>query len=368
MQHPLFLTMKRKSFSIFLSLILLASQISFLSSCDSVYKKQKFSEYYFDYFDTVTTITAYMESEEEFKTVCEEIKSQLNTYHKLYDIYFRYDGVNNLCVINDVTDGQHNVVKVDKKIIDLLLFSKEMYNLTGGKINVAMGSVLSIWHDYRSSGISEPENAELPKIEDLQEANKHTDFNNVIIDEKNSTVFLSDPLMSLDVGAIAKGYAVEQIADYLIEKGYTDILLNVGGNVRTIGMGKNNEPWNVGIENPDLEKQEETPHIEYLKMTDMSLVTSGSYQRFYEVNGKSYHHIIDPVTLFPGEKYLSVSVLTEDSGLADALSTSLFLLDIKEGKKLIASLENTEAMWVKPDGEIEYSSGFESFTFEYKKQ
>ena len=359
--------MKRKSFSIFLVLILLASQLSFFSSCDSVNKKQKFSEYYFDYFDTVTTITGYTETEEEFRSICEEIKTELECYHKLYNIYLRYDGINNICVINDVTDGKHNVVTVDKKIIDLLLYSKEMYALTNGKINVAMGSVLSIWHKYRNWGLDDPANAELPPIEKLEEAKKHTDFSKVEIDEKNNTVFLSDPKMTLDVGAIAKGYAVERIAEYLINKGVTDFLLNIGGNVRTIGMGKDNEPWKVGIENPDTSKQEEIPHIEYLKLTDMSLVTSGCYQRFYEVNGKNYHHIIDPETLLPGQKYLSVSVLTKDSGLGDALSTSLFLMDIEEGKKLVSSLEDTEAMWVMPDGEQVYSEGFKAFTFEYKK-
>ena len=359
--------MKRKSFSIFFILILLASQLSFFTSCNTEKEKKKFSEYYFDYFDTVTTITGYTETEEEFKNICEEIKAELDIYHKLYNIYFRYEGMNNLCVINELSDGKHNVVKVDRKIIDLLLYSKKMYDLTDGKINVAMGSVLSIWHKYRSLGLSDPVTAELPPLALLEEANKHTDFSKVIIDEENSTVFISDPQMSLDVGAIAKGYAVERIAEHLMNKGITDFLLNIGGNVRTIGMGKNNEPWKVGIENPDLKKQEEIPHIEYLKLSDMSLVTSGSYQRFYEVDGKSYHHIIDPETLYPAVKYLSVSVLTEDSGLGDALSTSLFLMDIEEGKRLITSLENTEAMWVMPDGKINYSENFENYTFEYKK-
>ena len=359
--------MKRKSFSIFLILILLASQISFLSSCNSVNQKQKFSEYYFNYFDTVTTITGYTETEEEFKSICEEIKTELEYYHKLYNIYLRYDGINNICVINDVTDGKHNVVTVDKKIIDLLLYSKEMYTLTNGKINVAMGSVLSIWHKYRNLGLNDPANAELPPIEKLEEAKKHTDFNKVEIDDENNTVFLSDPEMTLDVGAIAKGYAVERIAEYLINKGVTDFLINIGGNVRTIGMGKDNEPWKVGIENPDTEKQEEIPHIEYLKLSDMSLVTSGCYQRFYEVNGKNYHHIIDPKTLLPGERYLSVSVLTKDSGLGDALSTSLFLMSVEDGKKIVESLETVEVMWVMPDGEQIYTDGFKNYTFEYKK-
>ena len=363
---PRFLSMKRKLFSLFLVFILLASQITCFSSCNTAKEKQKFSEYYFEFFDTVTTITGYTETEEEFKSICEEIKAELSEYHKLYNIYLRYNNINNICVINDVSEGKHNVVKVDRKIIDLLLYSKELYSLTNGKINVAMGSVLSVWHKYRESGLSEPQNAVLPSLEELEEANKHTDLNKIVIDEENNTVFLSDPEMTLDVGAIAKGYAVERIAEFLIKKGVTDFLLNVGGNVRTIGMGKNNEPWNVGIENPDIEMQEEKPHIEYLKMSDLSLVTSGSYQRFYEVDGKSYHHIIDPETLFPGDKYLSVSVLTKDSGLGDALSTSLFLLDIDDGKKLVESLENVEVMWVLPDGEQVYSDGFENYTFDYK--
>ncbi len=327
-------------------------------------EREKFSEYYFD---TVTTITGYAQTEDEFKKICEEIKTELNEYHKLYNIYYRYNGVNNIRVINELTDGKHNVVKVDKRVLDLLLYSKEMYTLTNGRINVAMGSVLSIWHNYRNEGLDDPANAELPPLELLQEAKKHTDINNVIIDEKNSTVFLSDPKMTLDVGAIAKGYAVERIAEFLINKGITDFLLNVGGNVRTIGMGKDNEPWKVGIENPNTQMQEEKPHIEYLKMSDLSLVTSGCYQRFYEVEGKSYHHIIDPETLYPGERYLSVSVLTADSGLGDALSTSLFLMNIEEGKKLVDSLENVEAMWVMPSGEQVYSNGFKAYTFEYKQ-
>lgn len=360
--------MKRKSFSIFLSVILLASQLSFFTSCNIVKEKQKFSEYYFDYFDTVTTITGYTETEEEFKSICEEIKTELNNYHKLYNIYFRYEGMNNICVINELIDGKHNVVKVDEKIIDLLLYSKEMYTQTNGKINVAMGSVLSIWHKYRNLGLSDPANAELPPHNLLEEAMKHTDINNLEIDEENNTVFLSDPEMTLDVGAIAKGYAVERIAEYLINKGVSDFLLNIGGNVRTIGMGKNNEPWKVGIENPDIEKQEEIPHIEYLKLSDMSLVTSGCYQRFYEVNGKNYHHIIDPETLLPGNKYLSVSVLTTDSGLGDALSTSLFLMSIEDGKKIVESLENVEVMWVMPDGEQIYTDGFKNYTFEYENK
>lgn len=352
----------KKFISVILTFTFIASQIVLLSSC-SVKEKSKFSANYFDYFDTVTTVIGYCDSQEEFNAICEDIKMEFSEYHKLYNIYYTFENVNNICVINKLENGKHNIVTVDEKIIDLLLYAKEMYSLTDGKLNIAMGSVLSIWHEYRNSGMSSPGEAKLPPEVKLKEASNHTDFNNVIIDEINNTVFLSDPEMTLDVGAIAKGYAVERVAQYLIDKGITDFLLNVGGNVRAIGNGKDGKPWKVGVENPDLNKQSEIPHIAYLELSGMSLVTSGSYQRFYKVDGKNYHHIIDPDTLYPGEKYMSVSVLTENSGLGDALSTSLFLMDYEEGKKLIESLENVEAMWVMPDGEQKYSEGFKNYTF-----
>ena len=354
----------KKTVSIMLVIVLVVLQVLSFASCKAS-EKTKYSTYYFDYFDTATTIIGYTETKEEFDAVCGEITTLLNEYHRLFTIYNRYENLNNLVTINDVTDGEHQVVKVDKKIIDMLVFAKEMYKKTDGKVNIAMGSVLSIWHIYRNEGISDPSIAQLPPMDKLKEASKHTDINDLIIDEENNTVYIKDPRMKLDVGAIAKGYAVEKIAEYLIDKGITDFLLNVGGNIRTIGYaGAEDSPWKVGIENPDTEN-EEKPYIEFLKVSGESIVTSGSYQRFYVVNGENYHHIIDPETLLPGDKYKSVSVLTNDSGLGDAYSTALFLMDYKEGLNLVEETEGIEAMWVMPDGEQRYSSGFEDYTFEY---
>ena len=241
-----------------------------------------------------------------------------------------------------------------------------MYEKTDGNVNVAMGSVLKIWHVYRNQGLDNPVKAELPPMGELKEASNHTNIDDLIIDAENNTVYLADPLMSLDVGAVAKGFAVEQIAKYLEDKGITGYILNVGGNVRTIGMA-DKDKWKVGIENPDL-YNEEKPYIEYLKLSGESVVTSGSYQRFYVVDSESYHHIIDPETLMPGTKYRSVSVITEDSGLGDAMSTALFIMDYEEGKKIVEKTENLEVMWVLPDGTQLYSSGFEAYTFEYIPQ
>ncbi len=355
----------KKTIAVILAMITVVMQVFCLSSCHSKITKTKYNANYFDYFDTVTVITGYTETKEEFDGICTEIETLLKEYHQLFTIYNRYDGVNNLVTINDVKDGKHNVVTVDKKIIDMLLFAKDMYNKTDGNVNIAMGSVLKIWHVYRNDGLDEPWNAQLPKKEKLEEAAKHTDINNLIIDEDNKTAFISDPKMFLDVGAIAKGYAVEKVAQYLEEKGITSFIINVGGNVRTVGLNGENEPFKVGIENPDTENKEK-PYIEYLKLESKAVVTSGCYQRFYTVNGVNYHHIIDPETLMPGENFMSVSVIADDSGLGDAFSTALFLMDIDEGKKLVEETDGVEAMWVLPDGKIVYSDGFEGYTFEYE--
>lgn len=353
---------KMRFAALLLALLLFCS----MAACKKQSGKAKYSAYYFDYFDTVTTVVGYADSKDEFDRVCASITAQLEEYHRLYTIYNRYEGLHNLYTVNETEDGVHNVVQVDEKIMDLLLYAKEIYTLTGGKTNIAMGSVLSIWHEYREAGMYDPAGAELPPMDALRAAAEHTDIEQMILDTENNTVFLADPEMRLDVGAIAKGYAVEMVAQQLTVDGIEGYILNVGGNVRAIGTAESGEPWSVGIENPDTEDTE-TPYIAYLHLSDAAVVTSGSYQRYYVVDGKSYHHIIDPETLLPGEKYLAVSVLCRDSALGDALSTALFLMDLDEGHALVESTPDVEAMWTLPGGEQKYSSGFEAYTFAMEK-
>ena len=328
-----------------------------LSSCAAKPQKKKFSSHSFDYFDTAAIITGYENSQEEFDAVANDILSQLEEYHKLYSIYDRFQGVNNLCTINELTDGVHKTVTVDRKIIDMLLYSKEMYEATGGMLNVAMGSVLSLWHSYRTLGRDNPMDASLPPMDKLKAAAEHTDIDNMIIDEVNCTVTLLDPKMKLDVGAVAKGYATERIASYLEEKGITGYVLNIGGNVCTIGSKPDGNPWVVGIE----DGTGANDYAAYLQLNGQSVVTSGSYQRYYTVDGKRYHHIIHPKTLFPSEGYLSVSIICSDSALGDCLSTALFCMPLEDGRNLVESLSGVEAMWIKDDGEKIVSSGFNTY-------
>ena len=328
-----------------------------LCSCSNFEKTEKFTEYSFDYFDTVTTIVGYETDKQKFDENCVKIKKQLEEYHKLFDIYTKYENINNLAVIN----ASKEPLKVDKKIIDMLSFSKQMYFETNSHVNIAMGSVLKIWHQYRTEGINDPVNAKLPDMNALKIANEHTNIENLVINENENTVQLKDADMSLDVGAIAKGYAVEQTALFMEENGIEGYLLNVGGNIRIVGKRQDGKKWKIGIENPNT-NDEENPYAEYLELEGMSLVTSGSYQRFYVVDGKNYHHIIDGKTLMPAEHFASVSVLSKSSAVADALSTALFSMDFEKGRELIDNTENTEALWIFPDGQKMYSSNFKNYT------
>ncbi len=317
----------------------------------------QFKKTYIDYFDTASVIVGFDVSEEAFLEKCAVVEEKLAHFHKLYDIYNKYEGVNNIYVLN--REAAASPVLVDEDIIKLFEFCQEMYDLTDGKTNYAMGSVLSIWHNYREIGMNEPADAEVPPMEKLEAAAQHCDPANVIIDKENSTVFFADPDLKIDVGAIGKGYATEIIAQTLEEMGVNNYTLNIGGNIRTIGPKGDGNPWVAGIQNPDMSSAQQ--FIVRVAFSDLSLVTSGSYQRYYYVGQDKYHHIIDPETLFPKDTFASVSIFTDHSGLADAVSTACFNISLEEGMALIESIENTEAMWVEPDGTVHYSSGFENF-------
>lgn len=144
-----------------------------------------------------------------------------------------------------------------------------------------------------------------------------------------------DEDMSLDVGAIAKGYATKCLAEKLKEAGVTSALLSLGGNVETIGTKADGKPWRVGVQNPDTSAAKAYLHV--LKLTDTCLVTSGTYQRYYEVDGVRYHHIIDQDTLMPENTYDSVTILCNDSARADALSTAVFNMDPETGMAFCGS-------------------------------
>lgn len=323
----------------------------FLTGCasDNVeVKRKQYTATFLDLFDTVTSITGYADSEEEFQEKAQEIHDSLQIYHQLFDIYHDYEGVANLKTVND--QAGIAPVKVENILIRFLKDCKTYYETTGGRVNVAMGSVLALWHDARSRGRDDPANARLPEDDKLKEADKHTDINALVIDEGASTVYIADPQMSLDVGAIAKGWAANEVSENAPE----GLLISVGGNVCATGAkDEKGTPWVVGIQNPD----DPEKYLHTIEVTDECVVTSGDYQRTYMVDGKLYHHIIDPETLYPGTYWRSVTIVCKDSGAADALSTALFIMSKEEGQALLDKYD-AEALWVDRNGDIQYSPGF----------
>ena len=330
--------------ALFLSLLLLSG----CARLPQIPGKKQYTATFLELFDTVTTVVGQAQSKEAFEKDAYAIRDALKEYHQLFDIYEEYPGITNLKTVNDRAGTAP--VTVDPRIIELLLDCKAYYRATNGRVNVAMGSVLRLWHEAREAGINDPQNAALPDQEALEEAAKHTDMEKLIIDEAASTVYLADPEMRLDVGAIAKGWATQKVA----QSAPRGLLLSVGGNVCATGAKDDvGTPWVVGIQNPDGGED----YLHTLAITGGCVVTSGDYQRAYLVAGKVYHHIIDPDTRYPSDYWRSVTVVCQDSGLADALSTALFVLPREAGQALLDQW-NAEAMWVDAAGNRFYSPGF----------
>ena len=308
---------------------------------------------YFNWFNTVTTIYSYAgDPAEQFDQCSAGISGILTEYHQLFDIYNEYSGINNLCTVNKNAGGE--AVSVDPKLIDFLLYARELYELTQGEMNIMMGSVLTLWHDCRTQAGEDPSSARLPDESALKAAADHTDFSALEIDEQNCTVRISDPLARIDVGALGKGYAAEKAAEYLENLGKKHYVLDVGGNIRVIDGKTETDGFKTAIKDPF---DHDSKYAAVLEIRDTACVTSGIYERFYNVGGKQYHHIIDKDTLYPAEYFASVSIITRNSGLADALSTALFCMPYEDGLELVGRLEGVEVIWIDLDGNMKYTDG-----------
>lgn len=308
---------------------------------------------YFDLFDTVITLTAYAD-EELFLRINSEAKAEFERLNRLFDIYNEYEGINNLATVNRMA-GEY--VEVEEDIVRLLEKGIEYERLTSGSVNIAMGAVLSLWHDCRVKAEEDPENARIPTGANLGEASLHCDINGVVIDRERGAVKLCDEEMSLDVGAIAKGYAADSAAEKLKAYG-VPFLLNCGGAVLAYGTKPGDKPWEAGLDDPSGDG-----FTAIAILSDSAISTSGSYLRKFTAEGIEYGHIIDPVSMMPASMIESVTVEVTGEGMAcfaDALSTACFILGAERGSALIDSIEEAEALFVLKDGSIITTDGFPS--------
>ena len=306
----------------------------------------KFSTEFFGTFDTIVTFTAFAKDEGDFERYADIVRGEMGRLHELFDIYNDYDGLNNVKTINDLAGVAP--VEADSSILELVEFGIDAYDKTDGTVDIALGPVLSIWHEYRERALADSAGAAVPSVEELRAASSHVSVRDIMIDRERSTVMLKYKDMRLDVGAIAKGYAVRRAVDRVRESGLESGIINAGGNVAVIGKpADGRDAWNIGVRMPNDGDAAKIADVIYL--SDGAAVTSGNDQRYFIAGGRRYHHIIDPKTLFPAEKVKAVTVIHKDSAIADMLSTAAFILPVEEARALIGKY-GADALWLMTDG------------------
>ena len=340
--------MRHRSAKLLALLLCILLACSVLGGCAQA-EPQKYSTSFFDVFDTVTTIIGYADSQETFDRVVGEARQQFVRYHQVFDGYNAYDGVHNLYYVNQ--NAASGPVPAEPELMTLLAWIRDLQPSLEGRVNVAMGAVLRLWHDAREAGVALPDEAA------LREAVGHVDMSQVILDEKAGTVYFADPELSLDLGAVAKGYTAERVAQWMLDSEMPSFIISAGGNVRCGQKPLDGrDRWGVSIQDPGpIDGLPGTGYMDVLYLTNLSVVTSGDYQRYYTVDGVRYHHLIDPDTLYPGMR--AVTIVTQDSGLADALSTAVFLMPYEQGRAFVEALDGVEAYWVLLDGSVQCTDG-----------
>lgn len=294
--------------------------------------------------DTYILVKVYSNNESSAKKALSKVEEIYKNYHELVDRYNEYDNLNNVYYINNNNSNEESI-EVDEKLYNLIKYSLSWQEKSNYLFDINMGNVIDVWKTYMEK------NDGIPSLNELDFANEKK-IDVVLLD--NNKILNNHP--NLDLGGIAKGYATEEVGEYLESIGLNQYLINAGGNVK-LGKHYDGKKYKIGIENPN-----DTSKI-YQKIDgeNISIVTSGSYQRYYEYDGKRYHHIISPKTLYPDNYVKSVTVVAPDSKLADILSTTLFMMDVEDGLDYIKDFKDVEAIWYVDDNNIIKTEGFSRY-------
>lgn len=316
---------------------IVAASALFLSACSI--KNSEPMTYTDHVFDTIISVQVYDSKDtdllKEMKTMCQDFEAKFSNTIETSEI----------SQINQAGGAPVQVSEETAKLIKKGLYYGE---LSRGAFDITIGSVSTLW-DFKA------ENPSVPETAVLSEALSHVDYRKVKVD--GTTVTLEDPGARLDLGAIAKGYIADRLKEYLEGEGVSHALINLGGNVLAVGGKPDSSPFNIGIQKPF---EDSGIPLTSVKIKDKSLVTSGTYQRYFEKDGVRYHHILDPSTGMPCSNGLSsVSIITDSSLAADALSTTCFILGPEKGMKLVNQMDNVDAVFVNENNEITYSSNFQ---------
>lgn len=239
-------------------------------------------------------------------------------------------------------------VKVSEDTFYVISKALEYARLTNGAFDPSVGPLVKLWNIGNGD-------EKVPPTEKILAAKALVDWRQVVLDATTRTVFLKKPGMALDLGAIAKGYAADEIEKILLNHKVKAAVIDLGGNVFVFGSKKDKSPWRIGIQNPESERGE---YLGIVSGGQMTVVTSGVYERYFIENGKRYHHIMSTQTGFPVDNDLiSVSIVSKSSIDADALSTVLFVLGIEKGMEFLKQFPDTYAIFIDKDHNVYLSPG-----------
>lgn len=253
---------------------------------------------------------------------------------------------------SQISKVNHNAgispIKVDKEVYDLVDRATKISKLTSGAFDISYASMDRIWKFDGSM-------KEMPTPEEIRKSVEKVGYQNIILNPKDTTIFLKNKGMKLGLGGIGQGYIADKIKVLLQEKGCSSGLVNVSGDINTWGKQPNGNLWTVGIVNP----MNKNKVFATFPLDDSAVETSGSYEKYVTFNGKRYSHIIDPRTGYPATGIISVSVFAKQTELADALATGIFVMGVEVGLDLVNQLKGIECIIVDDKGGIHVSKNID---------
>lgn len=318
----------------------------FFAGCASEKRNEPISKSGF-YFNTVITVTLYDGGSEALLDDCFALAAKYENY------FSRTIADSDISNINASGGSPVTVHPETKELIEKGLYYGALSN---GTFDITIGALSDLWDIPTKALLEETDERMIPQEADIKTAAKTVDYRAVSLD--GETVTLNNPDAKMDLGGIAKGYIADQMKAFLNENGVTSGMINLGGNVLCLGAKPDGMPYKIGIQRPF---DESGACVASVSVTDETVVSSGVYERYFEVDGKRYHHILDTKTGYPYENgLLGVTIITEQSADGDGLSTTCFALGLTDGMKLIESLDNTEAVFITEDQKLHFSSGMGS--------
>ncbi|WP_394202977.1 FAD:protein FMN transferase [Shewanella waksmanii] len=303
------------------------------------------------YFGTTISIDIFNTPNEQSKNILCKALNVIQEYHYLASNYSTYPHVTNIKSINNEPSKKH---PIDPKLTELISESIRWHDISHGYFNIALSPVIDLWRQHRFACMRNAKDCSIPDSQALTQAAKHTDISQIQLNIEDNEIQLAKG-MSIDLGGIAKGWMAEKVYQQLKHDGVSQFMINAGGNIRHYGLHPQGRLFTTAIEDPICKKHDfqlpkcngfDGQYHEVIQGEDLTIVSSGNYLRYFEVDGKQYHHLIDPHTLAPKPTGVATTVIMNDNQImADVLSTMLFLMPVDEALDYVERHDGIEAVW-----------------------